>query len=468
MFRERSDELRYTLSALDLALSFLAFLVGFSFRFGFWGVVGNSFAVIDLGSYIFFGCLLSVSQVVAFSLLGLYRMQRFLSFLDEVGILVLGTVLNIAFSFAILYYFKIYEVSRLLPVFYGVSLLVFVTLGHSIFRRLLWRRRRRGLGLHDLLIVGGGDTAVRTAEALEKNLLFGYRVIGFVLEEGRSKPTVPKEKILGKLSDLSALVDETKPGDIIYAGDHGTQETLGAVLDVCDRQGVQLHVVPGFGSLVTANGLLENLSGLPLISIRDIPARSGFNRVLKRTFDIVFSGLFLLVFSAIYVLIALAVKVTSRGPVFFTQERVGLDNKVFKIIKFRTMRVQTEKASDTVWTTKDDPRITPIGKFLRKSSLDEIPQFINIFLGEMSVVGPRPERPFYVEQFKDQYQYFKRRHAVKAGLTGWAQINGLRGDTSIQDRIDADLYYIENWTFFLDLKIVFLTPFKGMIHKNAY
>jgi exopolysaccharide biosynthesis polyprenyl glycosylphosphotransferase len=219
---------------------------------------------------------------------------------------------------------------------------------------------------------------------------------------------------------------------------------------------------------VTAHGLMENLSGLPLISVRDIPARVGFNRILKRTFDLLFSGLFLLVFSPLYLAIAVAVKVTSTGPVFFLQERVGLDNKVFKILKFRTMRVQTEQASDTLWTTKGDPRITPIGKFLRMSSLDEIPQFINIFLGQMSVVGPRPERPYFVEQFKDQYKYFKRRHAVKAGLTGWAQINGLRGDTSIQERIEADIFYIENWTFFLDLKIVLLTPFKGMIHKNAY
>jgi lipopolysaccharide/colanic/teichoic acid biosynthesis glycosyltransferase len=166
--------------------------------------------------------------------------------------------------------------------------------------------------------------------------------------------------------------------------------------------------------------------------------------------------------------LAIAVKLSGRGPVFFTQERVGLDNNVFRIIKFRTMKVQAEIASDSVWTTKGDPRITKIGRFLRQTSLDEIPQFFNIFVGQMSVVGPRPERPYYVEQFKDTYTYFKRRHAVKAGLTGWAQINGLRGDTSIQDRIDADLFYIENWTFWLDLKIVMLTPFKGMIHKNAY
>ncbi len=468
MFRERSDELRYTLAAIDLVLSFLAFLAGFALRFEIVGPLTGDRSTIDLVSYIFFGALLSVSQVVSFSMLGLYRRQKFLSFLDEIGILVGGTILNFAFSFAILYYFKIYEVSRLLPVFYGISLLVLVISGHSIFRRFLLRRRKRGLGFHDLLIIGGTATALRTATALEGNTLHGYRVVGFVLEDGRVKVAVPKDKIVGTLSDLEELVDAAPPGDIIYAGDHGNQETLEKILEICDRQGIQMHVVPGFGNLVTANGVLENLNGLPLISIRDIPARSGLNRVVKRSFDLAFSGAFLVIFSPIYLLIALAVKLTSPGPVFFSQERVGLDNKVFKIFKFRTMKVQPQQASNTVWTTKNDPRITSIGRFLRQSSLDEIPQFFNIFLGQMSVVGPRPERPFYVEQFKDTYQYFKRRHAVKAGLTGWAQINGLRGDTSIQDRIDADLYYIENWTFFLDLKIVLLTPFKGMIHKNAY
>jgi Undecaprenyl-phosphate glucose phosphotransferase len=318
------------------------------------------------------------------------------------------------------------------------------------------------------VIVGGNPTALKTSTALEKSVLSGYRVRGFLLEGHEESPAVPADKVLGTLADLEALLLENPPGDLIYTGDKNYQENLKLVLEACDRHGIQLHVVPSFGELVTARGLLESLDGLPLISIRDIPARTGFNRVMKRTFDIVFSGVFLLVFSWLFLLVALAVKLTSKGPVFFLQDRVGLDNKVFKILKFRTMRVQTEQASNTVWTTKDDPRITPIGKFLRKSSLDEIPQFINIFVGQMSVVGPRPERPFYVDQFRDKYKYFKRRHAVKAGLTGWAQINGLRGDTSIQDRIDADIYYIENWTFFLDLKIVLLTPFKGMIHKNAY
>jgi len=467
MFRERSDQLRYSLIALDLMLAALAFMLAYAVRFWVFSPGERVMASLDVGSYAFFGGLLAVCQVIAFSLLGLYRSQRFLSFVDEVGILIGGAVLNIAFSFAILYYLRIYEVSRLLPLFYGFSLLVVVTLGHRTFREILKVRRRKGRGLHPLLIVGGGTVALRTAQALENKPLYGYKVLGFVLEGG-SNSVVPVDRVLGQLDGLDDVVEAVRPRDLIFAGDQGNAEVLRSVLELCDRQGVQLHVVPSYSELVTAHGLMEDLDGLPLISIRDIPARSGFNRVLKRTFDLVFSGVFLVALSWLYLLIALAVKLTSKGPVFFFQERVGLDNKVFKILKFRTMRVQETQASNTIWTTKDDPRITPIGKFLRKSSLDEIPQFVNIFLGQMSVVGPRPERPYFVEQFKDQYKYFKRRHAVKAGLTGWAQINGLRGDTSIQERIDADIYYIENWTFFLDLKICLLTPLKAMIHKNAY
>lgn len=468
MFRERSDELRYTVMFLDLVLSALAFAAAFAVRFWVFSPGERVYAALDLPNYLFFGCLLSFSQVVVFSLAGLYRSQKFLSFVDEVGQLFVGAILNIAFSFAILYYLRIYDVSRLLPLFYGLSLLIIVVTGHNLFRRALSAQRRKGHGLKGVLIVGTGATAVRAARALEARPILGIRVIGHVSEGRDAESRVDSRLVVGSLDDLDRLVGDLKPSALVYAGDYAGARTLETILQTSDRHGVQLQLVPGFGDLVTANGVFQNLEGLPLIAIRDIPARSGLNRLLKRTFDIVFSGAFLLVFSPVYLLIALAVKLTSPGPVFFLQERVGLDNKVFKILKFRTMRVQTEQASNTVWTTKDDPRITPIGKFLRKSSLDEIPQFLNIFVGQMSVVGPRPERPFFVEQFKDQYRYFKRRHAVKAGLTGWAQINGLRGDTSIQDRIDADLYYIENWTFFLDLKIVLLTPLKGMIHKNAY
>ena len=467
MFRERSEELKYTLILLDFFLALFAYAAAFSMRFFIFDTDLSKYKQLDQVSYLFFGVLLAISQVITFWLLGLYSPRRFLSFLGEIGVVLGGLVLNILFSISILYFMRIYEVSRVLPILYGAAILVFILAGHNLFRRFILRRRKAGHDLKDVIIIGSGSIAERTARVVESDKLFGLRVLGYVVEQKDEGLSIPEPR-LGSVADLDSLIEHYKPSYLIYAGQSGDHEDLKAVLNICDTQGIHLQIVPSYSELITVTGQIENYDGLPIISIRDIPARIGFNRIMKRAFDLLFSGVFILLFSPVYFLIALAVKLTSKGPVFFAQERVGLDNKIFKIIKFRTMRVQDEGASATIWTTKDDPRITPIGKFLRKSSLDESPQFFNIFVGQMSVVGPRPERPFYVEQFKDKYRYFKRRHAVKAGLTGWAQINGLRGDTSIQERIDADIFYIENWSLSLDLKIVLLTPFKAMMHKNAY
>jgi Undecaprenyl-phosphate glucose phosphotransferase len=467
MFRERSEEIKYALILLDFFLTLLAYAVAFSLRFFIFDPGLSDFKGLDHVSYLFFGLLLAVSQVIIFGLLGLYSPRRFLSFLGEIGVVLGGLLLNIFFSISILYFMRIYQVSRILPILYGAAILIFVLAGHNLFRRLILRRRKAGRDLKDVIIIGSGPMAERTAKVVESDKLFGLRVLGYIEEQKVNGLVIP-EKRLGRIGDLDSLIQRYNPSYLIYAGESDSHENLKAVLDICDSHGIHLQIVPSYSELITVNGQIENHDGLPIISIRDIPSRLGLNRVLKRSFDLLFSGLFILVFSPVYILIALAVKLTSRGPVFFSQERVGLDNRIFKIIKFRTMKVQEKGASATIWTTKNDPRITPIGRFLRKSSLDEAPQFFNIFAGRMSVVGPRPERPFYVEQFKDKYRFFKRRHAVKAGLTGWAQINGLRGDTSIQQRIDADIFYIENWSLAFDLKIVVLTPFRGMIHKNAY
>lgn len=208
--------------------------------------------------------------------------------------------------------------------------------------------------------------------------------------------------------------------------------------------------------------------GLPVINIRYVPLSNTFNALIKRVFDIVFSGIGIVVLSPLLLIIACAVKFTSKGPLIFKQERVGLRNEPFMMYKFRSMRVQDEKEEKKAWTVKDDPRVTKVGKFLRKTSLDELPQLFNIFKGEMSIVGPRPERPYFVEKFKEEIPRYMVKHQVRPGLTGWAQVNGYRGDTSIKKRIEYDLYYIENWTFGFDIKIMFMTIFKGFVNKNAY
>ena len=208
--------------------------------------------------------------------------------------------------------------------------------------------------------------------------------------------------------------------------------------------------------------------GLPVINIRHVPLTRWHNAVIKRAVDIAGAVAGLIVFSPIMLTIALLIKLTSKGPVIFSQERVGLHNKPFRMYKFRSMTVQEQKRELKAWTTPDDPRVTVIGRFIRKTSIDELPQFYNILIGNMSIVGPRPERPYYVEKFKEEIPHYMIKHQIRPGLTGWAQVNGFRGDTSIQKRIEHDLYYIENWTLGFDFKIMFLTIFKGFINKNAY
>jgi Undecaprenyl-phosphate glucose phosphotransferase len=314
--------------------------------------------------------------------------------------------------------------------------------------------------------VGAGQTAVRVTELLSNQTMFGYRVDGFL--SVMHEPVEAGINCIGSIDDLRELIRKLQPYHVIFALDSTDYQSLDLAIEICDEEGVHLHVVPDYSELITNRGRLESLGGIPLITVRDIPSRRGFNRLLKRSFDIVFSSIFIVVFSPIFFLLILLIKLTSKGPVFYTQERVGLDNKVFNIIKFRTMFVQEKSQSDKVWTTQNDPRVTSIGRFMRKLSLDETPQFINVITGKMSVVGPRPERPYWVEQFKDTYHHYMQRHAVKAGITGWAQVNGFRGDTSIEQRVTADIYYIENWSFLLDLKIVLMTPFKSVIDRNAY
>ena len=243
---------------------------------------------------------------------------------------------------------------------------------------------------------------------------------------------------------------------------------LEKLVSVCEKSGVHTQFVPDYNNIIPSRPYTEDLMGLPVVNIRYVPLTNTFNSMVKRAVDFFGSLCGIILISPILIIISILVKCTSKGPLIFKQERVGLHNETFMMYKFRTMRVQDEKEEKKAWTVKDDPRVTGIGRILRKTSLDELPQLFNILKGEMSLVGPRPERPFFVEQFKEQIPRYMVKHQVRPGLTGWAQINGYRGDTDIKKRIDCDLYYIENWTMGLDFKIMFLTIFKGFVNKNAY
>ena len=243
---------------------------------------------------------------------------------------------------------------------------------------------------------------------------------------------------------------------------------LEQIVAICEKSGVHTKFVPDYYNFISTNPYTEDLDGLPVINIRNVPLTKTVNRMIKRLIDIIGSIVALILFSPIMLVVAILVKKSSPGPIFFAQERIGLGNKPFKMYKFRSMGVQDPKKEAKEWTTKNDARVTPVGRIIRKTSLDELPQFWNVLKGDMSLIGPRPERPLFVEKFKEEIPRYMIKHQVRPGITGWAQVNGFRGDTSIRSRIEHDLYYIENWSLGLDIKILFLTFFKGFVNKNAY
>ncbi len=465
MIQERTDEFKFTFIVYDILAALAAYALSFFIRFYLMDPGRIEVLRIDLESYLFFGALLVVLQIAAFLIVNVYEPSRFTSFLDELGPIILGIVLNLLLSFSVLFFLQISQIARVLPLLYSITAFVLISVGHGMLRSFVRWRLSLSSKLHKVIILGSGRTAARLARLLSEHKILGFEVIGFIREQEAREGLEPD---LGHIGELEDIVDKYRPHTLVFATGTGGHRELPEILGICDKHGVHLKIVPGYEDLITINGQVENLGGFTIISIRDIPARLGINRLIKRTFDIVFSLLFIVIFSPVFLIAALLVKLTSKGPVFFVQERVGIDGRTFPILKFRTMYVQEKQQSDLVWTTKNDPRVTPVGRILRKSSIDEFPQFFNVLVGHMSVVGPRPERPYYVEKFKELYPSFKRRHAVKAGITGWAQVNGLRGDTSIQERIEADIYYIENWSLWLDIQIILMTPFKGMFSRNAY
>ncbi len=294
----------------------------------------------------------------------------------------------------------------------------------------------------------------------------GYRVVGFISASQPAPAKVMGLPVLGTVEDLPRVIEEQAVSEVVIGLPEATHQELVGIVSQCEREKVSIRVFPDVFQIMASEVTISDLAGLPLLTIRDVALR-GWKLTLKRAVDILFSGLFLLLSAPVMLLMALLIKLDSPGPVFFVQERMGLDAKPFKMLKFRSMRVDAE-ANGPGWTTENDPRRTRIGTFIRKASIDELPQFINVLMGDMSVVGPRPEQPAYVEQFRRSIPRYMERHREKAGVTGWAQINGLRGDTSIAERTKYDLWYIENWSLWLDFKIILRTAFKAFGDRTAY
>ena len=345
----------------------------------------------------------------------------------------------------------------------------FETLIRNIIRYLLRFFRKRGYNLKYVLLVGYSKSAESYINRIRLNPQWGYVVRG-ILDDNVERGTMYKGvKVMGAVDNLPIILEENKLDEIAITLSLKEYGRLEEIVNMCEKSGVHTKFIPDYAGIIPNKPYTEDLQGLPVINIRHVPLTNTVNIIMKRIVDIVGSFFMIILLSPVMLISAIIIRFGSSGPVIFKQERVGLHNKPFKMLKFRTMYVQEDKEEEEKgWTVKDDPRVTGIGKILRKTSLDELPQLFNVFTGKMSLVGPRPERTLFVEQFRETIPRYMIKHQVRPGMTGWAQINGLRGDTSIEKRIEYDLYYIENWTMGFDIKILFLTVFKGFINENAY
>jgi len=336
-------------------------------------------------------------------------------------------------------------------------------------RRTLRKLRKEGYNMKHVLLVGYSRTAEGLIDRMMVNPQWGYHVVGILddsMEIGTRYKGIP---VIGTLASLEQQLAENDLDEINITMKLEDYTLLSEIVAQCEKSGVHTKFLPDYQDIIPTIPYMEDLEGLPVVHIRKVPLSSSeLNRFIKRSMDLIIGSLALLIAAIPMIIVAIIIKCTSKGPILYKQKRVGYRNKEFLMYKFRSMEVQEESAEKTKWTTHKDPRVTPIGKFIRKTSIDELPQIWNVLKGDMSLVGPRPERPYYVEKFKEEIPRYMIKHQVRPGMTGWAQVNGYRGDTSIRKRIDCDLYYIENWTPGFDILIMFLTVFKGFINKNAY
>ncbi len=411
---------------------------------------------------------ISLIWPIVFKSFGLYKPKRVSSYLKEVFDIVKACTFSVLLLISLTFFFRQYEYSRL--VFFGFWIMAIIALSMErvIFRELLRYLRRKGYNLRYVLVVGTGDLARDVHKRLEFHPELGMKVVGFVshTQLGR-RGALEGIPVIGDYRDVKRIIERERIDQVIIALPIGSHSVAVEVLkEICNEM-VDIKVVPDLCEFMTLRGGVDELDGIPIISLQDTPLY-GWNIIIKRVTDIIVSIVALIITTPLMVMIAILVKITSPGPVFYQQERMGIGGDTFQMLKFRTMSVGAERDTGAVWTSKDDPRRTKFGSFLRRTSLDELPQFFNVIKGDMSIVGPRPERPVFIQEFRGVIPMYMLRHKMKAGITGWAQVNGWRGNTDISKRIEYDLYYIENWSIWLDLKIMYLTLWEGFIHKNAY
>lgn len=461
-----------------LHVVFDAIVVVLSYAFAWWlkfasGIVDREIGVLSFEFYMKALILIVPLYLLLYYAFNLYAPKRVQGRRLELSNIIMANTVGILIVFAGFFLVLSYSeeaknFSRSMFVYFYVINIIFEEIERLFIRAFLRSIRRRGYNQKHILLVGYSKAAEQYIDRIKQNPQWGYDVQG-ILDDNIARGTIYKGvKVIGSIGNLEYILPQNKLDEIAITLGLEEYYKLSKIVAECEKSGVHTKFIPDYGNIIPTRPYTEDLLGLPVINIRYVPLSNTFNALIKRLTDIIGAVVCIIVFSPLMLASAILVKTTSHGPLIFKQERVGLHNKPFKMYKFRTMYVQTEEEEKKGWTQKNDPRVTRVGAILRKTSLDEFPQLFNVLKGDMSLVGPRPERPQYVEKFREEIPRYMIKHQVRPGMTGWAQVNGYRGDTSIQKRIECDLYYIENWTLGLDFKILFLTVFKGFINKNAY
>ena len=424
----------------------------------------------DLATYATLLPFVTVLFPLAFAVQGLYRIRTTRGKAEEWLAVAIGCVVATVVLSGLILWIRPgdpeFPYSRATLGIFMFLAMVLVIAGRSLVRVTVERRHRAGRDLDRVLIAGNGELAAAVLDRMKAHRdRLGFRIVGYLRNGDEGE--LPGLSCLGRLDDAEQVIAANDIDHVFVALPHASSQKMIALLDRLVRSCVSIHVVPDLLQFMVLRSRVEDLDGLPTINLSEVPLE-GWSRFVKRAFDLVVAISASVVLSPIMLLVALLIWLEDRGPILYRQVRMGLDGKPFDILKFRSMRVGAERETGAVWAEKDDPRRTRVGRFIRAWSIDELPQLLNVLAGDMSVIGPRPERPEFVEQFRAEFPHYMLRHKVRAGMTGWAQVHGWRGNTSIRMRIEHDLYYIENWSLLLDVKILFLTLVHGLKHENAY
>lgn len=467
MIKENQRLLNRIQVVLDGLVMLFCYAVAWFIRFKT-GIFPQDLWVLSLRGYMKLLVYILPGFLLLYYMYKLYEPKRVLGRRLEAWRILQANGIGVMVLIVVLYVTKQIDVSRRMLAVFAVLNVCITIIERNLIRLFLRNIRRKGYNLKQILLVGYSNATEGYIDRIMQNPEWGYEIRGILDDHKEIGYQYRGIKVIGWLADLDIILPESHLDEIVITLGLNEYTKLGMLVNKCEKSGVHTKFIPDYNNIIPTKPYTEDILGLPVINIRHVPLTNWLNRFVKRAVDIFGALVAIILFSPTMIVVSIIIKMTDSGPLIYKQERVGLKNEPFYMYKFRSMVVQKEADEKSKWTVKDDPRVTSIGRFMRKTSIDELPQLFNILKGDMSLVGPRPERPQFVEKFKEEIPRYMIKHQVRPGLTGWAQVNGYRGDTSIRKRIEFDLYYIENWTLGFDFKIILLTFFKGFINKNAY